>query len=223
MSSSFISDITELFEDETKINILFILELFGPQNLEIVSELLNKAKSTIYGHISKMLELGQIQLDSTTTTQKRGKFYTLTPKVRKLLESTEEIAVNQNSINELGIPKDILIKRIANMQRSIGFQASLMLNLSAQYLERNIELFEDVKRHKEKLLGFYASIYELGVDSSEEYEELLEILKDFNEKLMKYDKTKKKNPKHNILMFLISTPRDKIGPQNRNFNPNRYP
>jgi hypothetical protein len=105
------------------------------------------------------------------------------------------------------------VKAIANVQRTIGFQANLFSQLSAQYLENNIELFDDVEKNKEHLRGFFAGNYELILNSDEEYKEVQEILRNIGKNLKKFDKSKRKKGKHTLLLFTLGVPKEKVGPQ----------
>ncbi|MBN2156662.1 MAG: hypothetical protein JW776_11530 [Candidatus Lokiarchaeota archaeon] len=210
-----IAELTKLFEDEVKTNIMFLIDMFGPLNLETMHELLNKPKSTLFGHLREMLAQNQIELDSIMTAEKTGKYYRLTEYVSSLLNDTDnEITLKKDTLKDSNIDKEDFVRMVANIQRVIGFQANLLSYLSAQYLERNINLFDDVSKHKKELLGFYASIYELRINSSEEMEEIRNILKDMNEKLKKFDRKHVDKYKRTLLMFLIASPKDRIGPKN---------
>ena len=183
-----LEEVTKLFEDEFKVNILFILDMFGPLNLETIHKLLDKPKSTILSHLKRLIELDQIEVDSKETAKKTGIFYTLTPRVKKLIVR-EEIILNKNTIEELNIDKGEFIRRIANAERSIGFQANLLSQLTASYLEKNLHLLDDVEKNKEHLMGFFSNVYELSVNSRKDYEEIQEIteIRQIKEKKRKTD------------------------------------
>jgi DNA-binding MarR family transcriptional regulator len=211
---SYITEITKLFKDEFKANIMFILDIFGPLNLETLHNLLRKPKSTIFGHLKEMVELDQIEIDSKLTAEKTGKYYTLTPYIKELFNKEEDnITLKENTLNELGIPKEEFAKSIANVQRSIGFQTNLFSQLSAQYLEDHVDLFDNVQKNKEHLHGFFAGAYELLINSKEEYDEVQETFREFNKKLKKFDKSKRKTGKQTLLIFTLGVPKDKLGPK----------
>lgn len=210
MSSRFLADITALFEDEQKLNILFILNMFGPLNLEKISELLQKPKSTIHGHLVKMIQQNQIVLDSETTVAKRGKYYNISPEVAKLFKNQEEIAVNKEMFKELNISKERFLKRIANVQRSIGYQAALLASLSAAYIEHQVEALDNLDKKSDKLMGFYAGIYELEITSQKKWTKFHNLLEEFSKQLKEFEA--KDQQKANLILFVQTNPIDKIGP-----------
>ena len=211
---SYITEITKLFKDEFKANIMFILDIFGPLKLETMHNLLQKPKSTVLGHLKQMVELGQIEIDSELTAQKFGKFYTLAPYIKELFDQEDDnISLKKNTLNELGISKEDFVRSVANIQRSVGFQANLFSQLSAQYLENNIHLFDNVEKNKKHLRGFFAGTYELLLNSKKDYDEVLEILTEFNKKLSKFGKSKRKKGKQTLLIFTLGVPKEKVGPK----------
>ena len=211
---SYITEITKIFKDELNGNIMFILDIFGPLKLETMHKLLRKPKTTILDHLKQMLELNQIEIDSELTAQKFGKFYTLTPHIRSLFNQEDDnISINKDTLKELGIPKEEFVRSIANVQRSIGFQANLFSQLSAQYLEENVALFDNVEKNKKHLMGFFAGAYELLLNSKKDYEEVLDILGEFNRKLKKFDKGRRKKGKKTILLFTLGVPKETVGPK----------
>lgn len=214
---SYITKITELFKDEFKANIMFILDMFGSQNLQTLHELLKKPKSTILGHLKEMVLLKQIELDSEMTANKTGKYYKLTPEIHETFDQEDgAISLKKNTLDELGLDKGDFVQSLANLMRTVGFQGNLMANLTAQYLEDNVHLFSDLEKNKQDLIGFFASLYELSLDSFEEYEEVYKIQKEFDGKLKKFYKgvdPNRKNSKHTLLMFVLGCPKDKIAPK----------
>jgi hypothetical protein len=211
---SYISEITKLFEDELDANIMCLLDFFGPMKLETMHNLLGKAKTTILDHLKVMVEKNQIEVDKDLTAQKFGKFYALTPEIKEILnrDDEEEIVLKKDTLEELDVDKVEFVKAIANVQRTIGFQANLFSRLSATYLENNIDLFDDVEKNKEHLRGFVAGNYELIINSDEEFKEVQEILRNFSNNLKKYEKSKRKKGKHTLMVFMLGVPKEKVGP-----------
>ncbi len=227
---SYISDIINLFKDETKANILFIIDMFGPLNLQMIHKLLQMPKSTVLGHLREMVNENLIQLDSDATEKKTGKFYAITKQIKDLVDKDDEnITLTKGSLKKLGLPIKEAVRRVANAQRTIGYQAYLISRLTAQHIENSIHIFEMLNKNPDDKLteeqkmtvqsalgGIMGSIYELGIDSSEEFIDLKKIIDDFGEKLKKYTKSKRKHSKHTILMYLISSQKEQIGPHEKN-------
>ena len=212
MSIKYITEITGLFRDEFKANIMFVLDMFGPLDLKSIHKLLKKPKSTILGHLQKMVELKQIEIDEKISSSKK-KFYSLSLKTREIFDEEDEIILKQDTLSKAGLNTSEFVKSIANVQRTIGFQSNLIANLSANYLESNVEFFNDLESNKEKLRGFWGSTYELGINSEEDFKEIYSIIKEMSDKLKKFDKSKRKRSKETMLMFTISCPKERIGPQ----------
>ncbi len=214
---SFIEQITQLFENEFKTNILFILDRFGPLNLQTIHQLLKKSKSAILTHIKEMLNANWIEIDSEATAQQWGKYYKVTQYVKDLFKSNEPVVLTDEIIAELllKITKEDLAKRIGNAQRSIGFQAYLLANLTAQYLENNPHFFENWRKHKEQLIGFSGSMYEIGLNSPEDYNEIKKIFNKFSEDLTKFEANEMNKSKNVLSVILLSSPTDKINPNNQ--------
>lgn len=207
-------EIIDLFKDVPKTNILYILDMFGPLNLQKMHVLLKKHKSTILVNIREMIEDDQIEIDPDATAKKLGKYYTLTSRIRSLLEEDTTVTVGKKDPAEhIALSPEEKNRRYANMVRAIGFQANLIANLTAQYLEENHHQIKDKVKNKEEVLGFLGGNCELGVNTLEEFEEIREIYEDFRQKLRKYDVSNRKNPKNTILMFMIGGTKEKIGPK----------
>jgi hypothetical protein len=138
----------------------------------------------------------------------------LTPEIKEILnrDDEEEIVLKKDTLEELDVDKVEFVKAIANVQRTIGFQANLFSRLSATYLENNIDLFDDVEQNKEHLRGFFAGNYELIINSDEEFKEVQKILKTFSKNLKKYEKSKRKKGKHTLMLFMLGVPKEKVGP-----------
>lgn len=212
MSIKYITEITGLFQDEFKANIMFILDMFGPLDLKTIHSLLKKPKSTILGHLQKMLELKQIEIDEDKSSSKK-KFYTLSSKTREILDEEDEIMLKQDTLQKIGLNSQEFARIVANIHRTIGFQSNLISNLSANYFESNAHFFDDLESNKEKLQGFWGSTYELGINTEEDFKEVYSIIMEMNQKLKKFDKSKRKRSKRTMLMFTISCNKDAIGPK----------
>ncbi len=216
---SYIKHITGLFKDEIKGNILFVLDMFGSQNLQTLHELLKKPKSTILGHLKEMVELDQIELDSKATAAKTGKFYKLSPEIHELFNREDDsVTLKEDSLEKENIlPEDFAIG-ISNLLRTVGFQSNLIATLTAQYIEENSHFSKDIKKYKPQLMGFFAGIYELSLLSKEEFEDVYILQKEFNNKLKKYDKNvdkKRKNAEHTLLFLMLGCSKDNIDPKNK--------
>jgi DNA-binding MarR family transcriptional regulator len=215
---SYIKHMTEIFTDEIRGNILFVLDMFGSQNLQTLHELLKKPKSTILGHIKEMVEIGQIELDSKATAEKTGKFYQLSQEIHELFNRLDDnVRLQKDTLKKEKISKGELAISLSNLIRTVGFQANLIASLAGQYLEENADLFENPIDHKEDLAGFFAGIYELNLQSFDEVKEIYEIQQDYDKKLKKFDKNlpDRKKAKYRMLFFMLGASKDKIDPRNK--------
>ena len=79
-------------------------------------------------------------------------------------------------------------------------------------MEKNAHLLDNVDENKEELMGFFSSVFELSVNSKKDYEEIKDIITEMNQKLLKFDTSKKKKAKQTLMMYLIAAPKEKIGP-----------
>ncbi len=115
-------EIIHLFKDVPKTNILYILDMFGPLNLQTMHELLKKHKSTILGKIQEMLDDNQIEIDPDATAKKKGKYYTLTKRMHEILHSDEKNIATSDKAEPLKLSKTEIGHRYANIIRAMGFQ-----------------------------------------------------------------------------------------------------
>ncbi|MHA1112035.1 MAG: ArsR family transcriptional regulator [Promethearchaeota archaeon] len=214
--SSFLTEIAKIFEDELNANIIFLLDLFGPLNLQALVEILKKPKTTISDHLKKMLELSQIEIEENTTSKKKI-FYKLTSEISDLINQEDDRVTLSNEIMDALDKKERenLVHSIANIQRTIGFQANLFSQLGAQYIEDNIHFFSDVEKNRKELRGFFNGMNELVIKNDKEYREIWGILTEFQDKLKKFDKSKRKKGKYRLMIFLLGVPLDKIEPSTR--------
>ncbi|TFG18555.1 MAG: ArsR family transcriptional regulator [Promethearchaeota archaeon] len=211
--SSYLSEITKIFEDELNANILFLLDTFGPLNLQGIIEILKKPKTTVSDHLKKLVENNQIIIDEQSSSKKKI-FYKLNPVISELINQEDEsISMNNEIMDSLDIHKEDFVHSVANILRSIGFQANLFSRIGAQYLEDNIHLFSDIEKNKKKLRGFVSGMNELVIKNDEEYKEVWEILKDFENKLKKFEKSKRKKGRHSLMIFWVGVPKDIVGPK----------
>ena len=204
----------DLYKDVPKTNILYILDMFGPQNLKILHELLNKHKSTILGKIQEMVDDSQIEIDPATTAKKKGKYYTLTKKMRAILHNDEQIIITSNSSESTELSKTELKKRFANMIRALGFQAHLISSLSAQFIEKSYGKEEESSKAPLKISRMIVGSCELGLNTREDFAEVMGIYDEFRQKLRKFDISKRKNAKNTMLMITLGGTKEDIGPSN---------
>ncbi|MCY3412717.1 MAG: winged helix-turn-helix transcriptional regulator [Candidatus Heimdallarchaeota archaeon] len=89
--STEISEIRELFKDETKIGIVIILDFYYSMNLTQLSDFFDKSGPNLLYHVKSLLEDGLIEVDNSLEySKKRGKYYRLTSKGKNLMRIMHE-------------------------------------------------------------------------------------------------------------------------------------
>ena len=86
-------------KDPIKYGIITSLNWYGNLNLTRLSKLLKKHESTTFRYIKKLVEDGLIEIDLGKTTNEWGKYYKLTPAVKKIYgRKMEEIEIYRNLV-----------------------------------------------------------------------------------------------------------------------------
>jgi DNA-binding MarR family transcriptional regulator len=152
-----------LYKDEVKFSIITALEWYGSLNNRQISKLVGKPEPTTYRHIKQLFDDGLIVSDTGKFSSK-GKFYNLTPVMRKIsdqafqeFEESENIVIGDGSelrtMLEAGkfseFRKSNLI-RLAKLLET-GSRALIMKRLNS--LTNNVQetIINNFALHEEKL------------------------------------------------------------------------
>lgn len=83
-----IDRISEIYEVETRVAIVFAIDTFGSCNIKKLANILSKNEATIFHHLKSLIkEPAVIKLDEKMTLENKGKYYQLTEFAQKYFGS----------------------------------------------------------------------------------------------------------------------------------------
>ncbi|NPD89313.1 MAG: hypothetical protein HGN29_11355 [Asgard group archaeon] len=190
------TDIIGLLEDETEFSIIIALFTFKSQNLKHLSRLLDIPESTLLRKLKNMIKNQIIMLDQETTINRRGKFYTLTPKVKRILDTPPSKPNDTAEDN-----------RIFKIRKSRLYIAISSINLQlAKMLARYIQIDPEIMTRKEKQGATSSQHTILNFQTLEEIYDFRKILQDFYRKIEKYEKTEEGEPRFKYSFHHLACP-----------------
>ena len=136
-----------LYLDEIKYIIVTALEMYDTLNLKRLAKLIEKPESSTVRYLKQMLVEKLIVIDAEKTASSWGKFYKLSPEIKKYSQETkqknaeslkeiEQTFGNPSSMNEEALNK-VIIQHLLNKEN--------LDNLDLQ-LKRNIAFIQNIQR-----------------------------------------------------------------------------
>lgn len=187
----------KIFDDEIKLSMVIVLNLYNSLNLKQLSIILEKPEATLFRRIKPLLTAGIIQLNVEKSSQNGGKFYELTPSIRPLLQDTM-INYGKNENDFSGIKASILSKKF----QAVGNLAMNLANTTARMLS-NQDYQNELIDHK---LSLFTICKHLHLETSDDITEFQTDLDEFLEKIQKFEQkylSKDSNSSH-LFYFSIN-------------------
>jgi DNA-binding MarR family transcriptional regulator len=167
-------DYLEYLRDDTKLSIIFSLDIYRSLNLRQIATILGISEPATHRHVSHLLDKGIIQLDPSMAG-KRGKYYYLHPKIKPKIQEQEKSFVNKLKTVDVDF-----FKIQALVVRSLSMVTQRFADYLARYSEENAEQiihkYEEAKQtggHISKYVSFYSEY--IKVANKEEEDELAEV------------------------------------------------
>jgi len=79
----------ELYKNEQEFSVLTTIEWYGALNVKQVALLIGKSEPTAHRQIQNLVKKGLLIVDTTKTASKRGKFFTISPEIQEISETTK--------------------------------------------------------------------------------------------------------------------------------------
>ncbi|MFW9923993.1 MAG: ArsR family transcriptional regulator [Candidatus Thorarchaeota archaeon] len=155
--------VKEMIMNETRHAIFMAIRTYGSLNIKTLAEILGKTESTIFHHLSIMLEEPKIiEIDIQKTEKSRGKFYQLSKKLVDIYEKeeakafTSDIPEVMNKLQNVSEPQivEMLLGNLRKQPDLGNVAISAKKSLSYEHILENFILNNFEKAEKALLNGF---------------------------------------------------------------------
>ncbi|MHA1474959.1 MAG: hypothetical protein ACTSQ5_07200 [Promethearchaeota archaeon] len=221
-----IKEIMKVFANESQSGIITQIITFGSLNLKLLAKMINKSESTTLGHVKKLIEIDYIELDKDESESRWGKFYKITKKTLNAIQNMDNMG-DRISKSTGDVKKDMYIA-VSRMLQALSSWPKNVIYYTGVFMEEHAdELLSDPIKTDENIdeldvpIKTDDKIYfmnpPLSIKTKEEWFEFKEIMKDFSDKIMKFQDI---NAPMTQYLSLISVPIPDIHPiKEKRYNP----